>query len=109
MLVKERKDAETAKSVLIQRVSGLLGEFIQKRDESLRESVESLQNSNVEPKALLISTLGRQVDIHQDAMQRNTNLDSGLGRSGAKAEEASREDAANVREQIDISSSSQLN
>jgi kinesin family protein 11 len=106
MLVNERKDAETAKSDLIQRVSGLLGEFMQKRDESLRGSVESLQNSNVEAKALLISTLGRQVDIHQNAMQRNTNLDSGLGRSGAKAEEA-REDAADVREQLVISS--QLN
>ena len=103
MLVNERKDAEMAKSDLIQRVSGLLGEFMQKRDESLRESVESLQNSNVEAKALLISTFGQQVDIHQDAMQRNTNLDSGLGRSGAQAEEA-REDATNVREQFDISS-----
>ena len=103
MLVNERKDAETAKSDLIQRVSGLLGEFMQKRDESLRGSVESLQNSNLEAKALLISTFGRQVDIHQDAMQRNTNLDSGLGRSGAQAEEA-REDATNVREQFDMSS-----
>lgn len=97
MLVNERKDAETAKSDLIQRISGLLGEFMQKRDESLRESVESLQNSNVDAKALLISTFGQQVDIHQDAMQRNTNLDSGLGKSGAQAGEA-REDATNVRE-----------
>ena len=97
MLVDERKDAEAAKSDLIQRVSGLLGEFMQKRDESLRGSVENLQNSNVEAKSLLISTFGRQVDIHQDAMQRNTNLDSGLGRSGAQAEEA-RDDATNVRE-----------
>ena len=96
MLINERKDAEAAKSDLIQRVSGLLGEFIQKRDESLSGSVESLQNSNVEAKALLISTFGRQVDIYQDAMQRNTNLDNGLGRSGAQAEEA-REDVTNVR------------
>ena len=95
MLANERKDAEAAKSDLIQRISGLLGEFVQKRDESLKGSVESLQNSNVEAKSLLISTFGRQVDIHQDAMQRNTNLDSGLGRSGAQAEEA-REDATNV-------------
>ena len=101
MLVNERKDAEKAKSDLIQRVSGLLGEFMQQRDESLRQSVESLQNSNAEAKVLLTSTFGRQVDIHQDAMQRNTNLDSGLGRSGAQAREA-REDATNVREQFDI-------
>ena len=98
MLVNERKDAEMAKSDLIQRVSGLLGEFMQKRDESLRGSVESLQNSNMEAKALLISTFGRQVDVHQDAMQRNTNLDSVLGRSGTQAEEA-REEATSVREQ----------
>jgi len=76
MLVNERKNAEAAKSAdLIQRVSSsLLGEFMQKRDESLRGSVESLQNSNVEAKALLILTFGRQVDIHQDAMQRNSDL-----------------------------------
>ena len=107
MLVNERKDAEMAKSDLIQRVSGLLGDFMQKRDESLRGSVESLQNSNMEAKALLISTFERQVDIHQDAMQRNTNLDSGLGRSGAQAEET-REEATNVREQLDISSRVEL-
>ena len=102
MLVNERKDAEAAKSDLIHRVSGLLGEFMQKRDESLKGSVESLQDSNMEAKALLVSTFGRQVDIHQDAMQRNTNLDSGLGRTGAEAEET-REDATNVREQLDMS------
>jgi kinesin family protein 11 len=101
MLVNERKDAEASKSDLIQRVSDLLAEFMQKRDESLRGSVESLQNSNMEAKAILISTFGRQVDIHQDAMQRNTNLGSGLGRTGAQAEEA-REDATNVQEQLDI-------
>ena len=50
------------------------------------------------------------MDIHQEAMQRNTNLVSGLGRSGAKAEEA-RENAlaanGQLGEQLDISS--QLN
>ena len=101
MLVKERKDAEKAKSDLIQRVSGLLDEFMQKRDESLKGSVENLQNSNMEEKAVLVSTFGRQVDIHQDAMQRNTNLDNGLGRTGAQAEEI-REDATNVRQQLDM-------
>ena len=103
MLVNERKDAEKAKYDLIQRVSGLLGEFMEKRDESLRQSVESLQNSNAEAKELLTARFGRQADIHQDAMQRNTNLYSWLGRSGAQAKEA-REDATNVREQLDKSS-----
>lgn len=101
MLINERKDAEAAKSDLIQRVSGLLDEFMQKRDESLKGSVENLQNSNMEEKAVLVSTFGRQVDIHQDAMQRNTNLDNGLGRTGAQAEEI-REDATNVRQQLDM-------
>jgi kinesin family protein 11 len=95
MLVNERKDAEKAKSDLIQRISGLLGEFMQKRDESLRESVESLQKSNAEAEALLASTFGRQADNHQDAIRRNTNLDSGLGRSGAQAKEV-RDNASNV-------------
>lgn len=97
MLINERKDAEKAKSNLIQRVSGLLGEFMEKRDESLRQSVESLQSSNAEVEALLASTLGRQVDLHRDAMRRNSNLDSELGRSGAQVKEA-RENATNVSE-----------
>lgn len=103
MLVSERKEAEKAKSNLIQRVSDLLGEFMQKRDESLRQSVESLQDSNAEVEALLGSTSSRQVDIHQDAMRRNTNLDSELGRSGAQAKDT-KENATNVREQSGISS-----
>lgn len=103
MLVNERKEAEKAKSDLIQRISGLLGEFMQKRDDSLRESVESLQSSNVEAEVLLASTFGRQVDVHQDAIRRNTDLDSGLGRSSAQAKEA-RENATNVREQSGMSS-----
>lgn len=103
MLINERKDAEKAKSDLIQRISDLLGEFMQKRDESLRESVENLRNGNAEVEALLASTFGRHANIHQDAMRRNTCLESELGRSSAQAKEA-RDNATNVREESGISS-----
>ncbi|KAF8163321.1 P-loop containing nucleoside triphosphate hydrolase protein [Crassisporium funariophilum] len=74
MLVNERKSAEKAKDELIQRVSGLLGDYTQKRDESLRECVGSLQRSNTEVEDLLTSTLERQSEVLGDMAIQNKDL-----------------------------------
>jgi kinesin family protein 11 len=46
LLESENLKAEKAKDELIQRVSGLLGEFTSARDRSLREAVSGVQASN---------------------------------------------------------------
>lgn len=76
MLVNERKAAEKAKNDLLQSVSGLLGKFLQQRDESLRESVGSLQRSNAEVTELLKSTYARQSDLHSSLSVTNGELQS---------------------------------
>jgi kinesin family protein 11 len=70
MLVEERKNGEKAKNDLLQRVSGLLGDFMQKRDDSLKESIGNLQRSNKEVEDLLSSTYTQQVSAHEDMVIR---------------------------------------
>lgn len=70
MLVEERKNGEKAKNDLLQRVSGLLGDFMQKRDDSLKESIGNLQRSNKEVEDLLNSTYVQQVSAHEDMVTR---------------------------------------
>ncbi|KAF7294898.1 Kinesin motor domain-containing protein [Mycena indigotica] len=48
LLANEKLKGEKAKDELLQRVSGLLGEFVQDRDRSLREAVGVVQAGNVE-------------------------------------------------------------
>ena len=70
MLLEERKNGEKAKNDLLQRVSGLLGDFMQKRDDSLKESIGNLQRSNKEVEDLLNSTYVQQVSAHEDMITR---------------------------------------
>jgi len=70
MLVEERKNGEKAKHDLLQRVSGLLGDFMQKRDDSLKESIGNLQRSNKEVEDLLNSTYAQQVSAHEGMVTR---------------------------------------
>jgi len=70
MLLEERKNGEKAKNDLLQRVSGLLGDFMQKRDDSLKESIGNLQRSNKEVEDLLNSTYVQQVSAHEDMVAR---------------------------------------
>jgi kinesin family protein 11 len=78
MLVNERKQAEKAKADIVQRVSGMLGEFMQKRDDHLKESIGNLQESNREVEGILASTYQRQTKAHGNLMLRNSKLQSQL-------------------------------
>lgn len=54
LLESEKVKAERAKDELIQRVSGLLGEFTSARDRSLREVVSSVQADNTKAEAEML-------------------------------------------------------
>ncbi|KAF8958085.1 SNF2 family N-terminal domain-containing protein [Flammula alnicola] len=64
MLVSERENAEKAKGELLQRVSAILGEFMQQRDNHLKESIGNLQGSNKEVEDLLASMYQQQTKAH---------------------------------------------
>lgn len=78
MLVNERKQAEKGKADILQRVSGMLGEFMQKRDDHLKESIGNLQESNREVEEILASTYQRQTKVHGNLTLRNSKLQSQL-------------------------------
>lgn len=78
MLVEERRNSDKAKSELLQRFSGLLGEFLQKRDESLKESIGNLQHNNKEAEDLLASTSRRHLQVHNDIIQQNDEISGRL-------------------------------
>ncbi|KAF8964705.1 P-loop containing nucleoside triphosphate hydrolase protein [Flammula alnicola] len=74
MLVSERENAEKAKGELLQRVSAMLGEFMQQRDNHLKESIGNLQHSNKEVEDLLASTYQQQTKAHDGMAVRNGEL-----------------------------------
>ncbi|KDR81633.1 hypothetical protein GALMADRAFT_239701 [Galerina marginata CBS 339.88] len=74
MVVNEKEDAEKAKNELLQRVSGLLGDFMHKRDDTLRASIGSLQRSNKEAEQLLTATYHQQSKVHGDMGLRNEEV-----------------------------------
>lgn len=73
-VTEERNSSEKAQSDILQRFSGLLGEFFQKRDESLRESIGSLQRSNTEVEDLLASAGKRQAQDQEEMIHRNNEV-----------------------------------
>ena len=74
MLVNERRHSEKAKADLLQQVSGMLGEFMQKRDDHLRDSIGNLQQSNKEVEEILASTHQRQTTIFDGLASENAQL-----------------------------------
>jgi len=78
LLVNERKAADKAKDELVARISSMLGDFVQKRDESLRSSVSNLQQSNQEVEALLAATCSKQVKSIDAATQQGVQFQSSL-------------------------------
>ncbi len=46
MIENERLSAESSKSELVQRISGLLGDFVMERDKGLRAAVKDVQTAN---------------------------------------------------------------
>jgi len=97
MLVEERKNGEKAKNDLLQRVSGLLGDFMQKRDDSLKESIGNLQRSNKEVEDLLNSTYVQQVSAHDDMVSRTR-------KAGLYLDEINghRSDSKKLAEEVDV-------
>ena len=73
-VIDERKNSEKAEADILQRFSGLLGEFFQKRDETLRESIGSLQRSNMEAEDLLESAGQRQAQDQEKMIHRNNEV-----------------------------------
>jgi kinesin family protein 11 len=73
-VIEERNSSEKAQADILQRFSGLLGEFFQKRDESLRESIGSLQRSNTEAEDLLASAGKRQAQDQEEMIHRNNEV-----------------------------------
>ena len=82
MVVDERKNSEKAKADVLQRVSSLLGDFLQQRDESLRQSVANLQRSNKEVEELLAATSKHQSKAHDEITHRNDEMGSHLHEVG---------------------------
>ncbi len=82
MVVDERKNSEKAKADVLLRVSGLLGDFLQERDEFLRKSVANLQRSNKEVEALLAVTSKQQSKTHEEITHRNDGMVSHLHEIG---------------------------
>ncbi len=74
MLVNERRHSEKAKADLLQQVSGMLGEFMQKRDDHLKESIGNLQQSNKEVEEILASTHQQQTMIFDGLTSENAQL-----------------------------------
>ena len=75
-VIDERKSSEKAQADILHRFSRLLGEFLQKRDESLRESIGNLrlQRSNMEVEDLLASTCKRQAKDQDQMTDRNNEM-----------------------------------
>jgi len=90
MLVEERDHGEKAKNELLQRVSGLLSDFMQKRDDSLKESIGNLQRSNMEVEDLLNSTYERQVSAHEEMVVRTRKVGLYLGEVNGQRSESRR-------------------
>ena len=78
LLVNERKVAETAKDELVARITSMLGDFVQKRNESLRFSVSNLQQSNQDVETLLEATCSKQVKSIDAAAQQGVEFQSTL-------------------------------
>lgn len=74
MVVNERAKSEKAKDELILRISSMLGDFVQKRDQELKESIGHLQRSNQEVEDLLASTYNQQSALRESISTRSGKL-----------------------------------
>jgi kinesin family protein 11 len=92
-VIDERKSSETAQADILQRFSGLLGEFFQKRDESLRESIGSLQRSNMEVEDLLASAGKRQAKDQEEMINRSNEMSDHLRDFDRQGHEAKKKGA----------------
>lgn len=78
MVVNERAKSENAKDELILRISSMLGDFVQKRDQELRQSIGHLQKSNQEVENLLASTYNHQSALRESLSTRSGKLSTSI-------------------------------
>lgn len=83
LLESEKIKAEKAKGELIQRVSGLLGEFTSARDRSLREAVSYVQagNEKAEKEMLIFGT--KQGEIMEELLVQGNESAVSFEKRGA--------------------------
>jgi kinesin family member 11 len=88
LLQVEKVKADRARDKLIQRISGLLGEYTEARDQSLREAVSSMRQ-NVSAEEIAI---GQFLDAHTGQLEvgvkRRRDRDASLDKRGTDGKEA---------------------
>lgn len=84
MLETEKTKADKAKDELIQRISGLLGEFIWERDRSLREAVGVVRNGDEEAEGRIGAFAGRHEEIMDEMQSRGTTVGTNLQRKAGE-------------------------
>lgn len=83
MLESEKIKADKAKDDLIQRVSGLLGEFTSARDRSLREAFNQVQVSNQEAEESMLQFGANHGEIMDSMLSRGGESAATLDKGGA--------------------------
>lgn len=98
LLQLERTRAERARSELVQRISGLLGDFVEERDRGLREAIVEIQNNAAQREAAVLVSLKSSDDDAQASSNMHSNWQNSLGhhqRNGLKSQETFEEACLN--------------
>jgi kinesin family protein 11 len=82
LLDRGRVDAEKAKDELVKRVSGLLGDFLNERQVSLKTAIEDVQAGNAKAAESHQSALKKQHEIWRDMESRVLSSESVINRTG---------------------------
>lgn len=84
LLENERVKSERARDDLIQRISGLLGDFVVDRDRSLREAFTDITESNVKAEGAMASFIGEHVNRVEGVVVRGLEWSAGLEKKGGE-------------------------
>lgn len=99
LLENERVKSERARDDLIQRISGLLGDFVVDRDRSLREAFTDITESNVKAEGAMASFIGEHVNRVEGVVVRGLEWSAGLEKKGGEGKRL-RDGALKVRHNI---------
>lgn len=98
LLQVERTRADRARSELVQRISGLLGDFVEERDHGLREAIVEIQNNAAQREAAVLASLKNSDDNAQASSNIHSNWQNSLShhqRNGLKTQETFEEACLN--------------
>jgi kinesin family member 11 len=84
LLENERAQSERAKDQLIQRVSGLLGEFTKERDKKLTDTVSVLQDNNAKAEEGIRSFGNQHAEVTAVMGKRGEKIDAVLEKRGGE-------------------------